>query len=409
MGSVKDLDPTWPQFVAPGLWYLGIGPWIVSGRFSVADLKKKIPPQEIRDKAFVLAMTAAHYWEEAAKAGFQSTYVGMLDHNDQVVTVETLLDRGEKSNKVVMRLAATPYILSDTLTVESRAIYHRLIAAGHITTFVSDAECIFRFGFPLGSSTFKRIFIAAGMGDRYEQLATYDETVAALDEIRAIPGIMEDPKMRQVLADAKLDRIPNPGFLMDEPAISFNAKYDPAGDKDITPEEAKGFMHLDDLSFTAWRATLVRNAHHQRAFCQAAGINSIDGKVEEAARRFGDFACTVDENRLAIPYTRDDINYLIPANKEIQRAVFRALGIYAAKDAATRDHGDEWLHYINQYVTDAKIEEATRQSVWMMEQAIGTVGNRLLGRNIFEARPVEEWVEPFLPYASIEEHAVTAS
>lgn len=405
MGSVKDLDSSWPQFVSPGLSYLGIGPWIVSGRFSVADLKKKIPPQEIRDKMYVLAMTAAFYWEVAAGAGFRSTYVGMLDHDGQVVTCETLLDRGELSNTVVMRLAATPYILSDVLTAESRAIYHHLIATGHITTFVADSESIFRFGFPLGSSTFKRIFIAAGRGDQYEKLATYAETVAGLDEIRSIPGIMDNPEMRRVLAEANLNGIPNPGFLMEEPAISFNAKYDPAGDKDLSYEEAQRNMHLDDLSFSAWLATLTRNAHHQRQFCWANGIVNIDGKIEEAAGCFGDFACTVDENRLAIPYTNGGINYLIPANKEIQRAVFRARGIYAAKETAMRDHGDDWLGHLGQYVSDSEIEEATRESVWMMEQAIGEVGNRLLGRNVFETRPVDEWVDPFLPYASIKEGA----
>jgi len=56
-------------------------------------------------------------------------------------------------------------------------------------------------------------------------------------------------------------------------------------------------------------------------------------------------------------------------------------------------------------VTDQQIEEATRQSVWMMAQAIGLVGNRLLGQNVFEARPIDEWVDPFLPYASILERA----
>lgn len=413
MGSVKDLIQDDSQaghyYQAPGLHNLGLGAWRVSGRFSVADLKGKISPQEIKNKSSLLAMSAARYWEQAAQAGFQSTYVGMLDRRGRIVDVENVLDHGEFSDIIVMRLAMTPHDFYAKITTDNLAAYHARIAGGHIGAYVADAECIFRFGFPLGSTTFKRIYAAAGMADTYEQRATYEETVAGLDEIRQIPGILEKPEMAAVLRDVGLDCIPNPGYTRSVPAIQFNTKFHPGGDKDITYDEAQQAMHLDDLRFTAWLATLNLNARHQREFCQDAGVVNIDGKTEAVVVNgfpvFTDFACTPDENRLMLRYTPPGSSrtVLVPTNKEIMRAVFRARGIYAAKETAQRDHGDAWLDHLGQYVSDATIEDATQESIWMMEQAISIVGNCLLGREVFEVRPIEEWVEPFLPYASVEQ------
>jgi phosphoribosylaminoimidazole-succinocarboxamide synthase len=415
MGSVKDLicddSPAGKLHQSPTFDRLGLGAWRVSGRFSVADLKGRIPPQEIPHKGAILAMAAGRYWEHAAQAGFQSTYVGMLDADGQIVSAETLLDRGELSDRIAMRLAVTPHDFYAKITTDNLAAYHARIAGGHIGAYVADAECIFRFGFPLGSTTFKRIYTAAGMADNYEQRATYDETVAGLDEIRDIPGIMEKPEMVKVLREAGLNCIPNPGHLMTRPVVHFNTKFDPGGDKDITYAEAQQAMHLDNLRFAAWLATLENNARHQREHCEAAGIVNIDGKTEAVIVNgfpvFTDFACTPDENRTMIRYVPASGSpvYLLPTNKEVQRAGFRHHGIYAAKDAAQRDHGDAWLDHLDQYVNDSVIEEATQESVWMMEQALATVGNRLLGRNVLEAKPIEEWVGPFLPYASIEQTA----
>lgn len=409
MGSVKDVIRGRRMgghlFCRPGLWTLGLSAWQVSGRFSVADLKGKIPQQEIAQKAEALAMMTGRYWEAAASAGFQSTYVGMMNHDGRIVDTGTLLDRGELSSVVVTELANTPHLFGKKVTVDTLVQYHTQIRSGRIRVYVADAECIFRRGVPLGSTTLKRIFGAVGLADRYETLATYEDTVRWLDAIRVMPGVMDLPAMRTVLANMGLSQIPNPGFMMANPIVHFNTKFDPAGDRDITDREAQEQMNLSDLRFAGWKATLLANARHQREFCESVRVVNIDGKTEAIVvngyPQFTDFACTIDENRLMIAVTVGDTVYLIATNKEIQRAIFRALGIYAAKEAAMRDHGGVWLDYLGQYVSDAQIAEATTQSVWMMEQAVGEVANRLLGRNVFEARPIDEWVSPFLPYASI--------
>ncbi|HLD05576.1 MAG TPA: hypothetical protein VJG90_07685, partial [Candidatus Nanoarchaeia archaeon] len=144
---------------------------------------------------------------------------------------------------------------------------------------------------------------------------------------------------------------------------------------------------------------------HQRAYCQDKGLFNLDGKVEAVVAAgcpvFGDFACTVDENRLMLPYMEGESGiWLIPSNKEIQRAVFRAGGIYTARDQAKERHGDDWHSHLYEFIDRRVVEEATRDSIDMMAAAIGTVGNKLLGHKVFEARPLQEWVGPFLPYAS---------
>ena len=413
MGSVKDLapkdSPGGKLFHAASFSELGLGVWDVSGRSSVGDLKELIPPIESKVKGVVIATTTSLYWEHAANAGFRSAYVGMLDPDGKIVEASALLDRGITSHMVVMRLATTPHDLvrGGKITADVRAMYHWLIESGKIFACVADCENIFRWGFPLGSSTYKAIFEAAWKGDIYETLATYQEIVTALDQIRAIPGILERPEMRAVLDKAGLDRIPNPGHLLKQPVISYDTKFDPGGDKHLIPEEARELMHLDPLVFQAWDAELLRNAIDQYDWCNERGVLNIDGKTESLILHgfpmFTDFAVTVDENRLMIKYqpTPDSPVLLIPVNKEIWRATFRLFGIYAAKDRAFHDHGDDWHQYLDQYVSAAKIQEATEQSTWMLEQAIGAIGNLIIGQTIFDAEPVEDWVEPFLPYASV--------
>lgn len=413
MGSVKRLIPSWPGYIKPEANKLGLGVWEVSGGFSVGDLKSLIPKQQIAHKPAVLAMTTAAYWETAATDGFISSYIGMLDPDDEIVDVGTLLDRGQTSNRVVMRLAKTPLDYCPKLTAKSRAWYHRLIERGSLTAYVADAECIFRLGIPLGSSWLKKLAIAAGFGDRYELVATYDDTAALLDEVRA--AVDADSKgavaVRQMTMQAGLRFVPNPGQMLDFPLMNFDTKFNPAGDQTMSIEEAQWRMHLGDLEFAAWQTILERNALHQRDFCLERGIHDFDGKTEclvvGGVPIFADFAVTVDENRLTIRYVLADGTVIyVPANKEIQRAIFRQYGIYAAKDAAIRDHGDTWLDCFLQYVPERRIEEATVESVRMMEQVICTVGNMLLGTDIFPAEPIADWIEPFIPYSSREQSAI---
>ena len=145
---------------------------------------------------------------------------------------------------------------------------------------------------------------------------------------------------------------------------------------------------------------MTRNAHHQWDYCLERGVYCVDGKTEQEIvdgyLLFTDFAANPDEDRLMIRY-RD---LLLPTNKEIARAIFRDMGIYAAIDAAKAKYGGDWRdHLVPEFIALSVIEEATKISVELMAYAIAEVGNRMLG-DVFDTQPITNWVGPFLPYAS---------
>jgi hypothetical protein len=336
----------------------------------------------------------------------------MLNHAGEIVDVQTLIDRGEVSNRVVMRTAYTPHAIRSRLTSAVRAAYHQRISDGDITSYIADAECIFRFGFPLGSSVFKNIAKAAGLGEEYELVATYNETVSLLDEARAVFAYTDGEnhnKIWEALKKAGLKHIPNPGYMIGDPVLNYDTKFHPAGDMPLTLAEVQRDTHLDNLNFLAMQAMIKRGAIHQRDWCAARDVFDFDGKYEllivSGFPMFADFACTVDENRLMIRYQAAPTSqvFYVPANKEIQRAIFRADGLYAAKERAISSYGDNWLAHMLEFTTKQKILETTERSVYLMEQAICTIGNMLIGEDIFPAKPIESWVEQFIPYASVEQ------
>jgi len=215
VGSVKDpiMDdsPVGRLYIPAQPHTLGRVAWKVSGRSSVLDLKELIPPVEIPNKGEILAMMTGTYFEHAAENRMPSSYLGMVDREGAIVSARSLLDLGEVSDIVVMELGNVPTAKTEAGIRE----YHRAIADGDLTVYVADAESIFRRGFPLGSSTFKNIFKHTRREKQYEGLSTYEETVAALDEIRAEVGrrgLDTFPELQAYLKKMKLGTtIPNPG------------------------------------------------------------------------------------------------------------------------------------------------------------------------------------------------------
>lgn len=414
MGSVKDLitDQTTPAgklYIPAQPHRFGQGAWKVSGRFSVGDLKNLIPPIEIAGKGAVLAMMTGAYFEHAEHQGIPSCYLGMMDAEGRIVSTDTLLTRGETSDVVVMNLANTPQGHS----AEALRAYHAAIANGDISVYVADAESIFRAGVPLGSSVFKKIFGLMGRGEAYEQIATYDETLAELTLMRT-RVLREGPghfrELEQYLASIGLAHIPNPGQRLPKPVLNFTTKFSPSGDEDITEEQARTRMGLSESRYADWKALAFRCAQDQIAYSSARQIVNIDGKVEAVVTGttpiLTDFANTPDENRLMLTFEKKGITYLLPTNKEMQRAMFRAEGVYAAIDAAkedsTRAHGtaDRWQEYLFNRIARKRLDDVARASCAMMGDALRTVANRALGKTVFEAKSIEHWVGPFLPYAS---------
>src|SRR3989338_7651361 len=279
--------------------------WFVSGGFSVRDLKQLIPPFTIKFKPEELAMTTSYFFEKFFDRfpGINNCYLGMLDKDGNAVDVQTLLDRGETSNLVLMRTAHVP----ETFCGGDLNRYRRALVSGELQCGVADVESIFRHGFPLGSSTFEKIFKAVRMGKENETLVTFDETVNALDHIRSLVtenGLSNFPDLERRLAEAQLGaRIPNPGFVLNDIAYNTTSKFEMSGDRDLTQEEGRRFSGLDDEGYNRW-TTEIFPAYSQAQidFCRERNILNIDGKGECVAYQrkpvITDFGCTIDENRL---------------------------------------------------------------------------------------------------------------
>jgi len=420
MGSVKDLirddSKAGKLYTPPSVADFGLGAWRVSGRFSVGDLKEQIPECDIANKAEALTMMTAKFFEWLANTHpeIPTCYMGLLDKDGERVDVETLIQRGDTSNIIVMKLAHVP----ESYCGGDLYVYRKAIASGELLCGVADVESIFRCGFPLGSSTFEKITEAVGMKDEYEKAATYDETVALLDRIRAARAAARanggtNKKLEGILKRYGLgDTIPNPGFVLKEPVYDSTTKFESAGDRVIVEEEEEIYSGLDKLGYETWtRVMFPRLAQAQVEFCSERNLANMDGKGECVAYRrrpvVTDFACTVDENRLMIVTNVDDIEWAIPSNKEIQRAIFRQAGVYAAiseaKKRAKQDGDvDKWKGYIPQVTQERGIDliAVTEHSCNLMAYAVAEVGNRILGQRVFDAKPLDLWVREFLPYAS---------
>lgn len=417
-------------FRSPESNSFGMGGWWVTGAYSIGDLKWLITQSEIKDKAQALTMVFAAYIEHLANThpDIKTCYEGLIGPNGKKTDLQGLLQRGETSNVVVMKLAHTPesFLGKEKVNNEDLLRYRRALQSGALRCGVADVESIFRLGFPLGSSTFEKIFKAfgkdLGKGHEeeytrwYEDLAKYDETVEALDEIRATvkaAGIEEFPELRKVLKRYGLgETIPNPGFVLKEPVYGNTTKFESGGDRGVSDEEARNLMGLSDEGYNLWVNDMMpRSSKAQIKFCQERGILNIDGKEELVAYNgmpvITDFACSPDENRLMIEIKRPDGIWAIPSNKEIQRGVGRSMGVYSAigeaKRKAERDgRSDEWRAYFPKVCEEKRLDmkEFSDRSCELMSHAIGEVANRILGRRVFDAKPLESWVESFMPYAS---------
>lgn len=442
MGSVKDLiikgalADKW--YKSPTSTEFGRGAWRVKGTYSVGDLKKLIPDSDIENKSEALTLMVGLFFEWLADhhPDIPTCYLGVLDKDGNMTTAQKLLDKGDLSNIIVMKIAHVP----ETYCRGDLAKYRNALASGELQCGVADVESIFRQGFPLGSSTFEKIFDAVGMKKEYETLATYDETVAGLDKIRAMVGVeavkhINDiyaalsstkisteilkkslasfPKLEKILQDSHLGTtIPNPGFVLKYFVCNSTTKFEEAGDRAISNEEEESYSGLDKEGYLQWTQIMFPLlTQAQTEFAARRNILNIDGKAECVAYKrkpvITDFVCTPDENRLMIIADVGGVEWAIPTNKEIQRAIFRREGVYAAINEAKRrskKDGDvnKWKDYMPQILKERNIDlkAVSEHSCNLMAYAIAEVANRTLGKTVFDAKPLDSWVGEFIPYAS---------
>ena len=421
MGSVKDLligdFPGGSLYVKPTAHEFGLGAWQVKGSFSVKDLKEQIPGDiTIKNKAEILAMQVGNFfeWMSGHHPDITTCYMGMLDAAGNITDTTTLADRGELSSIVVMELAHVP----ETFSQGNLGAYRAALLSWELQCAVSDVESIFRKGFPLGSSTFKAIFKVAGIAEEYNTLATYEEVVVGLNAIRQ--NVIADgmnQSLVEVLRKAKLGEvIPNPGYVLKGFTYDSTTKFESSGDRVIDEEEAQQLSGLSKEGYNTWtKDWFPRIAQAQIDYSEERGIINIDGKGECVTYQgdpvVTDFLCSIDENRLMIVYEKDGIQWAIPSNKEIQRAIFTQAGIDVAKNRAIEQataagEMDQWKTYFSGVCKDMSIDlrAVTEHSCRLMEYAAAEVGNRTFGKTLWDAKPLDSWVDSFLPYASKLEH-----
>ncbi len=419
MGSVKDLihrnDRVYGKLYRAGTdRSFGVGAWRVKGTFSVRDLKDLIPESNIRYKPEALTMIAGRFFEHLSDRHhfIETCYIGVADHDGKITTVSELLRKGDTSSVFVTKLARTPQTYHGGVDLPT---YRTALSSGALKCGVADVESIFRKGFPLGSSTFRKIFRAVDMEEQYDNSATYDKVVEGLDTIRALVtsnGLFGYTVLAEELTKAGLGTvIPNPGYVLKKTVYDTTTKFEAGGDREITPKEAQELSGLDEEGYHEWVGYILpRVSQAQITFAGERDVFNMDGKVECVAYKrqpvLTDFACTPDENRLMIHYCNDGVQYLIPSNKEIARALFTAAGvdvaIRAAKRRAQNDNVDQWKTYLPAILKEHNIDlrEVTDRSVKLMEYAIAETANRILNKTVFDVPRLETYVDAFLPYAS---------
>lgn len=419
MGSVKDLivdGPIGERFYRPPTATdFGEGAWRVKGTYSVRDLKRLIPDVDIVHKPACLAMSNAAFFEFLSKEhpDIEHCYLGLIDSEGNVTDVRTLLDRGETSNLVLMKLAHTPESFSNG----DLNAYRSALQSGELQCGVADVESIFRAGFPLGSSTFKRIFAAVGRASEYETLATYEQVSKSLDQIRMLVeerGLGSYPELEKILRDSGLGtRIPNPGFVLREMVFDSTTKFESAGDRVINRDEERKLSGLNQEGYSLWTSKVFPNmSRAQVELARQRDILLYDGKGESVAFRgkpaITDFAFTPDENRMTVLYKGPDgVTWALPTNKEYQRARFTEAGVDIAIGRAktlAREAGntDGWRDYLGPLFKDMGIDlrALSDDTLQTMSYALGEVGNRVLGRRVFDVPVLDTWADRMLPYAS---------
>ncbi|MFH1510179.1 MAG: hypothetical protein ABIF10_00680 [Candidatus Woesearchaeota archaeon] len=418
MGSTKDIVNegnfrNWHK--SPTADEMGRGAMAASGKFSVADLKQKIPDETIKNKAEILTMTTAAFFEylNAKHPDIETCFVTLLDREGKETDLTKLLDKGDTTNLILMKLVHTPA----SYCLNNLKAYRKALNSGKLQCGVADIESIYRHGFPLGSSTFEKIFKAAGLLHIYDRISSYEDTVTNLDHIRvalktAKQAGRETKSMEELLAQYSLRSIPNPGLMLNKIVYDSTTKFEKAGDRPITKKEEQELSGLSEEGYSLYTQDVFpRFAQAQVDFIKKKGMLSFDGKGEVATYRrmpvITDYACNIDENRNMILVMHGGTEWAIPTNKEIQRAIFRHNGVYEAKAIAQQraeanGEKDNWIEYFDAVIKEKNIDlrAVTRHSCNLMAYAAAEVANRTFGKKAFDLPPIAKWVDAFMPYAS---------
>lgn len=346
-GSVKDLliDEK-PSYVKTG-----IGRFYFTDRFSVFDWGEM--PDHIKYKGASLCMMSAYFFEQLAKLGISTHYLGITDG---VRTTTERIDRPSSEMAILLVNAVKPPRTNGRYDYSA---FHNMKG-----NFVIPLEVIYRNALPKGSSVFRRL----GLGSL--TLRSMGLTAEPAEGARLLQPFIDVSTKYE-----KFDRYPDE--RMGESRIMFFREL--AGLSDAEIEELEG---------TALAANSVITEGVSRA-----GLLNDDGKFEFAytpSRRLmmADAVGTLDECR----FTSTLDGQLTEVSKEIPRQWYRRMQpewveeIEAAKKSGERN----WKALVKRQPKNMPPELAE-----IVSHVYAATANAVLQKQLFDAPPLDEVVQEY--------------
>ena len=352
MGSVKDLTVLNP----PTEEELGGGYFSFSDRYSVFDWGEM--PDHIAGKGRALAMMAAHNFMGLEKIGVRSHFIGMGSMEDPMRILEQRLD---------YRIPSSIMHVQVTRVIPIEGNYGNY--DGSQRHYLVPLEIIFRNGFPLGSSTFKK-----------------------LERLRKEGGDIDG-----FLETLGLDGAPEPGDLIDRPLYSYTTKLE-SSDRSLSESEARRISGLTGEKFRGLTSLAGKVNRFITSEAEAGGFIHYDGKIEVMALDddvvLVDVVGTFDENRFSSGGVQISKEILRQAYKKLQPQFVDA--VERAKERAADEGESEWKRFC-----EVEPSSLPRELVNLVSEIYLSGANRYTGHEIFGnvrpfdalVRDLDEWNE----------------
>lgn len=293
-----------------------------SDRYSVFDWGEM--PDLIRYKGPSLAAMSAKTFELCNEIGIGTHYIGMVELNDNTI-VGNLSDMSGISK--VMRVNAANIIRPDGLDYSFFEDNR-----GEIDNYLIPDECIYRNGYPEGSSVlrkFNKLYAKREAGIKAKK--EYDAGLITQEQFeeRRMTQEQFETNLSALLENYDLPTRPTPNYWREQPIYDFSTKLEESGDRALSDEEAFEISGLTVEGFEELKRIMKGANNVITEQCNKVGFVNWDGKFEfikyNGRTLIADVAGTLDECRFTIDkiYMRDFVDNHAGDTDYIREAVQR--------------------------------------------------------------------------------------